>query len=907
MHRTAVILAAIVFSLSSASSLAREGKSTVNDDIVVTHYDSIVMEQGKWKVFPIFRIKNTGSRPYKDVQLRYDTPRGLSDVGKTDKLGRSRIKKDWYWERITLLPGQEVPFNPSHKGHVSLSARADQAKTVYGTTYQFRFKDNEGQAYHTTPKRITEFVKVVPFNNDIVVTHYDPIVMEQGKWKVFPKFRIKNTGSRPYKDVQLRYDTPKGLSDEGKTDELALSYIKKDWYWERITLLPGQEVPFNPSHKGHVSLSARADQAKTVYGTNFHLRFKDDKNQWYRTPSRKIEEFIKVIPFNDEVVITHYTPVQIEQGQSKVFPVFRIKNTGSRPYRDIQLRYETPVGLSREGKTDKLALSYIKKDWYWERITLLPGQEVTFNPSHKSHVSLSARADQAETVYGTKFHFRFRDDANQWYRTPPRKIEQFAYVSSSGEKISPKIYSHATIPDANQTYPEAGKAGEPSSKQLETLRNRLGREIDRLQTIVHPSQLEELKRIRDEMRESDETSALSPSRQGTAPGGTPRVANASKGTLLARIGDQIAKKTQSTLEQQYAGNAKWLVFLGAGAFDIIDVAIYIDLADYMGLTGEGRGDGSNEGEQWVTVWVDGSAGLEASLLPVSLGVAKLSFDPAEPDPRRRYRLSLGSGTLPGFSIKLVERRTGDNGPTWGDISFGTLAVSASLVNVSANLARFEIKKSVLQNLVESSFSRESAFLGPAALNLAAARIVTAMVKRDTVTGELRIVADGARKFSSSDDGPVADRQYVDAAFTRIHGGMDIDGDGFGDLKFPVVASVGTLPIAGHNTTVEFKNIGNNTSNFFVKVKEVPSGWIVWPLDGGNRLGDKKFDIANLAPGSTAKTMWGIGASITAPAVARIRFRVYHDGILPISAPWLGNEYLDEIDLVLHKQLLPASK
>ena len=897
VRRSTICVTMIVSFLALSSSSTVAEKPKLNNDIVVTRYAPVVMEQGKSEVFPVFRIKNTGSRPYEQVQLRYDTPVGLSSDGKTVRLGLStgRIPR---WHSITLLPGQEVNFNPSLGQHISLSAATDQPPTVYSTKFHFRFKDEENQWYRTPPRKVEEFVKVGPFNNDIVVTRYAPVVMEQGKSEVFPVFRIKNTGSRPYEQVQLRYDTPVGLSSDGKTVRLGLSTGRIP-RWHSITLLPGQEVNFNPSLGQHISLSAATDQPRTVYSTKFHFRFKDEENQWYRTPPRKVEEFVKVGSFNNDIVVTRYAPVVMEQGKSEVFPVFRIKNTGSRPYEQVQLRYDTPVGLSSDGKTVRLGLGTGRIP-RWHSITLLPGQEVNFNPSLGQHISLSAATDQPRTVYSTKFHFRFKDEENQWYRTPPRKVEEFAYVGLAGDNMSPKVYSDAYASGLNKAAPAQEVSGTRAPLDLAPYRDRLSREIDRLQNIVHPSQLEELKRIRDDMRRSSKSSTSPADRRGATAVDAVDT-DGLQNTLLTRIGRRIADKTRATLHEQYRNNEKWLAFFGMGAFDVVDVAMYIDLADYMGITGEGSGKGSDQGEKWVTVWVDGSAGLQVSLLPVSFGIVKLSFDPNEPDPRRRYRLSMGEGTLPGFSITSIERGEADDHPTWGKISFGTLSVSASIANATANLARFEVKKSVLDSLVESSFSREAAFLQSVSVQVAAARVVASMVKRDQTNGALRVVADGARLFSSSDDGPIMDRKYVDATFTRSYGGIDIDDDGLGDLRFPIVASLGSLPISGHDTSVEFQNIGNNASNFFVKVDSVPAGWLVWPLDGGNRIGDYKFDIANVGPGKTARSMWGIGASEAAPSVAHIRFRLYHDGILPLSAPWLGNKFLDEIVLVARKQ------
>ena len=52
-------------------------ENQINNDIIVSGYETTVMEQGKTNVSPVFRIKNQGTRTYERVILKYTTPQVL--------------------------------------------------------------------------------------------------------------------------------------------------------------------------------------------------------------------------------------------------------------------------------------------------------------------------------------------------------------------------------------------------------------------------------------------------------------------------------------------------------------------------------------------------------------------------------------------------------------------------------------------------------------------------------------------------------------------------------------------------------------------------------------------------------------------------------------------------------------
>lgn len=160
--------------------------------------------------------------------------------------------------------------------------------------------------------------------------------------------------------------------------------------------------------------------------------------------------------------------------------------------------------------------------------------------------------------------------------------------------------------------------------------------------------------------------------------------------------------------------------------------------------------------------------------------------------------------------------------------------------------------------------------------------------------------------SGNDDSLAPDKRFVDARFIgEVRGGDDTNGDGHGDLVFRPVAGgifdhVPERFKPGWMTRVNFRNIGKKSASFFVKVVDVPKGWRIWAADGGWRPRDWKHDVDNVSPEAVGSTAWAIAVASDAPSPVNMRFRLYHDGILPSAAPLLGNDYLDEIVVTLRR-------
>ena len=138
---------------------------------MVTSYETILMEQGKSKIFPIFQVKNTGQRTYTNVVLAYEAPQ--AEGGRKASLQLHRP----YWDSFTLRAGEEIALNPSsNEGNAYLSASTSQPTVIYSTSYHFEFEDEEGHRYETPPFKIDSFAQVVQNNGTgDVKTYRQPV------------------------------------------------------------------------------------------------------------------------------------------------------------------------------------------------------------------------------------------------------------------------------------------------------------------------------------------------------------------------------------------------------------------------------------------------------------------------------------------------------------------------------------------------------------------------------------------------------------------------------------------------------------------------------------------------------------------------------------------------------------
>ena len=184
--------------------------------------------------------------------------------------------------------------------------------------------------------------------------------------------------------------------------------------------------------------------------------------------------------------------------------------------------------------------------------------------------------------------------------------------------------------------------------------------------------------------------------------------NGEPSSFLMALAKSLENKITGTIESEYKNKRKWLAYLEGGTPAVgVSVRVYIDLADYMGVTPEGDGTGDN-GNKWVTVWLDAAAYATLEF-PVHVGIVALDFEDNTPDPQRKgFTLTLGGGSLLGYEVNWAKFSLSD-----GDVSRGLWVetelgeefntnAAGIVAKLQVNLFRFEIEKSFL----DKTYSRE---------------------------------------------------------------------------------------------------------------------------------------------------------------------------------------------------------
>ncbi len=188
----------------------------------------------------------------------------------------------------------------------------------------------------------------------------------------------------------------------------------------------------------------------------------------------------------------------------------------------------------------------------------------------------------------------------------------------------------------------------------------------------------------------------------------------SSGTLLEQLHREAQRfKTWNSLEgalwERYEENEKILLYFAAGVEDIkimgiqipLGAAIYMDLADYFGVTPEGQDD-------WVTIWLDGSAsvGFLGVGLPVAFGLTDHVFTNVD---TADERAPAAGGSVLEVELPCINARFlswySDGGAEFFNITFDW-DFKASLVvltgSAAGSITRLEVKRHDIQLLFENA-------------------------------------------------------------------------------------------------------------------------------------------------------------------------------------------------------------
>ena len=373
------------------------------------------------------------------------------------------------------------------------------------------------------------------------------------------------------------------------------------------------------------------------------------------------------------------------------------------------------------------------------------------------------------------------------------------------------------------------------------------------------------------------------------------------GEALSLFG-AVADALKDNIETDYQNGRKWLGFLNGGA--LVNATIWVDLADYAGVTPEGRGDA---GDQWITIWIDIGAALDWP--PIAAGVVALDFEPNTPDPwHRSVHIKRGTLSTVTTEVSLVEESLSDAGAQrhFFNVEVGGFEEFDRLVSPHASAAElqinslgaFEIKKSVFDFLVKSALTVSSGILSPADFR----GIVTGLIGRF-----LRF--DRAGLFSALKDLKELAKDLKELAsggvrrFTSTDSGESRDIDGYFNGVYSSLGHVENAPVeTGDTLIVRFQNTGNSPAGFRIEARVLTDGWRIdslrpedrfWVIKNFN-LWSGEADMGRVDSGEQTGTAWQIFSSAHAPELGRVRFYLYHDRLV------LSDTLLDSLDVIMQR-------
>ena len=281
----------------------------------------------------------------------------------------------------------------------------------------------------------------------------------------------------------------------------------------------------------------------------------------------------------------------------------------------------------------------------------------------------------------------------------------------------------------------------------------------------------------------------------------------------------MADALKGQLEADYKNGRKWLAFLKGG--EVVNATVWVDLADYAGVTPEGRGDA---GEEWVTIWIDVGYGIDFP--PIAAGVVALDFEANNPDPTRMgVHAELGSLSTVTTKMSLVEESLSDDGVQRhyfnveiggfsGDSMERFVTPQVTAGDLQTSLYAFEIKKSVLNFLVVSAFTNTA--LG----------VLSQEDFKGVATGLIAssLTFDGEGLFSALKD--LKERTLGGGRrFTNTDSGEGREIDGYFNGVYSFLGSVNLAPVeTGDTLIVRFQNIGSSTASFRVEARALTAGW-----------------------------------------------------------------------------------
>lgn len=354
---------------------------------------------------------------------------------------------------------------------------------------------------------------------------------------------------------------------------------------------------------------------------------------------------------------------------------------------------------------------------------------------------------------------------------------------------------------------------------------------------------------------------------------------------LSGIGLPKANTNQyPTMEYEYSANIKHLAYLKASS--ILEIALFIDLDDYVGITGEGQ-------EGWVTVWLHGGIDIGISA-GVPFGLIKTDIGSIEKDPQRNFSFSGPSVNAAGFGISAFVYENGEFNTS--SISTYTNSINigagASLTNLSWCLYRFEIQREALNDIIIRCSPGISS------------NLLTGL-EEDQLGSEFLSFDEGSyipqfnilnnyRAFTPTDS---EDAQYPTAGglIEYTMGGFDSDEDGIPDT-FPTKIDYVPCSLAYWNLDIVWQSRSNITGDYYIEVGDLPAGWNIEAVNPINNapVDGVRYYSDNVDPFGTSIASWGVCIDEDAVDNADVEFKLYYDNVGPV------NTLLDQVVFRINK-------
>jgi len=455
-----VYLFVAMFSITTTSALAKSRE--LSNDIIITDFSTIEINQGQNNVKPLFKIKNVGNKKYQNIYLKIEPPVAYHNSN------RVILEDSGPYKTVSLSPGEEIEFFPGY----NFSAKIDQPTTVYSLPYEILFSDKNNKKYITSKQTIQSYARVTNYNSDIIVLDYATKHLHQGQSKVKPIFLLKNVGEKPYKNISVKTHSPTALVN-GKP----ISLQEKGGY-QAIDLAPGEETRFFSGFY----LSADTAQPKATYSMQYSLSFSDKEGHGFIVPKETIKDYAVVHSYNNDIIVTRYSTTILEQGEGKAHPIFRIKNLGSQPYKDITIKTQSPHITIEDNRIE------LREEGSHKMVSLKPGEEVEYTLGF----GLIANNNQPKGTYSTSYVLTFKDAQGHQFLTPPFEIDRYAMVVGKDENQR-LLGGYDSVPLRAKPSEVERQVNATPEKTDQQVLERLKEQIDELEGDVSPSKLMQLK------------------------------------------------------------------------------------------------------------------------------------------------------------------------------------------------------------------------------------------------------------------------------------------------------------------------------------------------------------------------------------------------------------------------------